>query len=642
MWSLRKATSAALAAAVLGMSMPLVGLAAAGALASCPVTAILSPFGVGSGGLCVDRVSGATIGEVSPNGQFLAVGDTHFTIPDSKAKILNKPSSVLGAAEDTGLSTAEKASLAGANGSRVGLSLTRGLSTVGLIITAGTVGYELGNGIDRFACGQGLSALCRPGKSSTFVPNITVVATSGDPGWADGLSFVYGDTTFTVASGTGMALTVAGPDEHVQLTLTKSNPDSSAQPPVFQLQCNGGAYQNWNGFYMPSGIGVGQIDRAFNVADNCGAGGQLTATALRSADGSALLHYYPVGSILRPGAVSPNPERKLVDDVRCKSLSDGHILTISGTSTVFTELDLDLPTLPDVGCPPGYRQISSKVSEVTPSDPHDVPVPVVTQEVPAPVQSWQDTYPQCGDGTCQLKLYKVRGTALDSCFATAGLCANWFADPSKADDYVCKYGSTGGLSDSSVALSECDVYAPSFNPVAQAKGTVYADPVTGDAPEQPVSSPTSNPTTDPTTDPSDPEGGAGAVSGGSCFPSGWSAFNPVEWVFKPIKCALVWAFIPDVGAISTSVDQTVDLFTSKPPGSVVMSVVPVVKGFGVGLLTDCTGQIADFGSGLVIPCSVPGNPAWAQTLYWIASIGVVWATAFGMWQIVQKGMVDAS
>lgn len=32
------------------------------------------------------------------------------------------------------------------------------------------------------------------------------------------------------------------------------------------------------------------------------------------------------------------------------------------------------------------------------------------------------------------------------------------------------------------------------------------------------------------------------VSGSSCWPDGWGWFNPAEWVLKPIKCALVWAF----------------------------------------------------------------------------------------------------
>lgn len=30
-----------------------------------------------------------------------------------------------------------------------------------------------------------------------------------------------------------------------------------------------------------------------------------------------------------------------------------------------------------------------------------------------------------------------------------------------------------------------------------------------------------------------------------CWPSGWGWFNPAQWVLRPIKCALEWAFVPD-------------------------------------------------------------------------------------------------
>lgn len=30
-----------------------------------------------------------------------------------------------------------------------------------------------------------------------------------------------------------------------------------------------------------------------------------------------------------------------------------------------------------------------------------------------------------------------------------------------------------------------------------------------------------------------------------CWPDGWGWFNPAEWVYRPIKCALVWAFVPE-------------------------------------------------------------------------------------------------
>lgn len=54
--------------------------------------------------------------------------------------------------------------------------------------------------------------------------------------------------------------------------------------------------------------------------------------------------------------------------------------------------------------------------------------------------------------------------------------------------------------------------------------------------------------------PADPENCVGAFcvggpggsepdsEGGECWPGGWGWFNPVEWVLRPVKCALVWAF----------------------------------------------------------------------------------------------------
>lgn len=67
--------------------------------------------------------------------------------------------------------------------------------------------------------------------------------------------------------------------------------------------------------------------------------------------------------------------------------------------------------------------------------------------------------------------------------------------------------------------------------------------------------PTTTTTPPPTTlpppgDPGDCEGqfcvgGPGGPPGGEgaeCFPSGWGWLNPVEWVLKPVKCALMWAF----------------------------------------------------------------------------------------------------
>lgn len=61
-------------------------------------------------------------------------------------------------------------------------------------------------------------------------------------------------------------------------------------------------------------------------------------------------------------------------------------------------------------------------------------------------------------------------------------------------------------------------------------------------------------------------GGAGTVEDlppgseddGACFPSGWAMFNPVEWIVKPFKCVLTWAFVPDWDDLQESVTATGD------------------------------------------------------------------------------------
>lgn len=81
------------------------------------------------------------------------------------------------------------------------------------------------------------------------------------------------------------------------------------------------------------------------------------------------------------------------------------------------------------------------------------------------------------------------------------------------------------------------------------EGELYSGPTpTTTVPPSTVAPPT---TLAPPTDPENCVGahcvgGPGLApdgsEGGECFPSGWGWLNPVEWVLKPVKCALVWAF----------------------------------------------------------------------------------------------------
>ncbi len=60
------------------------------------------------------------------------------------------------------------------------------------------------------------------------------------------------------------------------------------------------------------------------------------------------------------------------------------------------------------------------------------------------------------------------------------------------------------------------------------------------------------------------------IGGGSneeCWPAGWGWFNPAQWVLRPIKCAMAWAFIPSDGFLLTWVTEVRTEFEASFPFS---------------------------------------------------------------------------
>lgn len=157
---------------------------------------------------------------------------------------------------------------------------------------------------------------------------------------------------------------------------------------------------------------------------------------------------------------------------------------------------------------------------------------VGTSEVPQEVQDWMTQFPQCMDGHCQLLLKKRVGTGLVNCFDDPEACLEWNAervsDPTR---YECWYAGV------KIALDRCSLYRKTFDTLAVRRGVVWEDPrQTGNPyPGRPT-----NPGVKPEPKPvPDPES-----NGNECWPQGWAAFNPLEWVLQPVKCALRWAFVP--------------------------------------------------------------------------------------------------
>jgi hypothetical protein len=378
-----------------------------------------------------------------------------------------------------------------------------------------------------------------------FVPNVDVV--SGDAGWVGGAHAVLVGNGNVGQSRIGTVDVVSGFTSGVGDAVSGSTPafavsvgDSQKIYTFSSSQCAAGNGGAGAGGYaaLSSGGGVavyavlacsdGTVpfsqswyDRTTNTPP--GQGAQPTIT------------YLFRGNPSRPPDIDPDPLRRWETTVQCKQ-ADGSTKDYTATSAEFRQTDETWPALPSITCPAGEVQSSAAVRELGGPSPIDV----WSVDIPQNIQDAHTEFPQCVAGGCLLTLWSVSDTGVRTdCFSDVGACEDWLADPQRDVKFQCTYGLPEAPVD--VALSECYIYGPSFNPQARGAGTPYGNPADGSV----------VPGTNVEVVPDGGTGGAPAdVESGPCFPSGWSAFNPLEWVLMPVKCALTWAFVPEPQAMA--------------------------------------------------------------------------------------------
>jgi hypothetical protein len=186
-----------------------------------------------------------------------------------------------------------------------------------------------------------------------------------------------------------------------------------------------------------------------------------------------------------------------------------------------------------------------------------------------------------------LVLQKVAGATVSSCMTWSIDCSGWWEETdegtSTTSPYRCLYNG------SAVSLVECGIYRHTFD--TQTQTPTITDPVTGEEvgwSAQPSTGNSINPGTGP--------GTAGSPAD-QCFATGWAAVaNPIDWVLVPIKCALVWAFVPRVAVVEetvTGLGQAAGDVASVDPLIALMGTLPASNGCD-GIPIDITffGQVA--------------------------------------------------
>jgi hypothetical protein len=115
----------------------------------------------------------------------------------------------------------------------------------------------------------------------------------------------------------------------------------------------------------------------------------------------------------------------------------------------------------------------------------------------------------------------------------------------------------------------------------------------------PTPEPTATPTPLPTgtavpQPPVDPDD---ADDANRCWPKGWGAFNPLEWVYKPVLCALKDAFVPPPGTLGAGIDGVRGAWNDTAPvaaANIAKAIFTPFLGLGSGDTSDCRGWAMRF------------------------------------------------
>lgn len=210
--------------------------------------------------------------------------------------------------------------------------------------------------------------------------------------------------------------------------------------------------------------------------------------------------------------------------------------------------------------------------------------PIVTREI-QPEHKVGGLYDDCINpvsAPCVLRVIAPDGTP---CVAGASACVDWWPQSGYIPGYSCKWGPH-----TLPTLDPCEILKWNYQP----HGTVEEDPYAPGV-AKPV---TTNPDTGtgaqpaPTAGPNPgvgtgaPATGTGSEADGTsgCLATEWS-WNPVSWVYAPVKCALKWAFVPRSSVVEGHVTSVKDSWNDTAPAVM------------MGGLSDTLGALGAIGGG---------------------------------------------
>lgn len=336
-----------------------------------------------------------------------------------------------------------------------------------------------------------------------------------------------------------------------------------------------------------------------------------------------------------PGEIDPGVEGGfglVTTTLECGNGVDAtHLVTASALVTFEPSAEFEYP---GAECPAGEVVFGYGITWTTSEGGEQDIVPWTP--TPEWVHSIPVEWPGCIGGGCEVTLWRGQGAEADYCGVAGIGCPSWYADAHNEDKYECRFG--GYVVD----LGYCNIFRkpgqvqPNTGTQTDPKNGVQASNGAGpdtslDLAPGELPGGGTVPGGGPVGPGWDPQGGE-EIPTGECFPGGWGIFNPVEWVLRPVKCALVWAFVPRAQVVETQFEGLNDAMSEHGVLSVMPAVAEVPAAISDGWTAGCSGGLVGvdvpIGDGS-IPFGFPCTPGEA-----VASVDSDYDEWYLLWTVL--------
>lgn len=312
---------------------------------------------------------------------------------------------------------------------------------------------------------------------------------------------------------------------------------------------------------------------------------------------------------------------------------------------------------PPIGCLPGEMPVSYTVDICAVGDLESCQrigsgaIPSIPPEV-----DMDCLYRLASADPCAMWVEVWTGDAWEVCEPSLENCVDWWENPQRDTHYRCGWGGDYLVASQCVPLRDFYNTTTGGDPITVNPAYPNPDPTAGGDPVQ-IGGPLPPPSAQPTRTwwgrvIREWSSGTIASMNDSCWPQGWGLLNPLQWVLRPIMCALTWAFVPTEGIVALKLEELVTTYQASSVGVVTQLItwpydfVTGVTGgggsCGLTMTLDFNGHVSPGVEVVIIPCAEPYFVEASAVIKPMFSAGIIAGSVIALIRLTVGGVLEAA